>query len=233
MKEKDLKINRNIHVIYSKACKKIIRENIAKHYKADEQENVWNRVQLQYVSFLNDWKRDLGGKENFHNRRGGTYDSIMLMCYYYICNSVVTVKEIEEMECDLCLPAFKKLRFVDCNKPIFKKLMHRAFMVSKKKCDRWRDYVMNVSPFEKDKPIYYEFTSCPIADFAKRYNLLEVMPAMCNPDYLAMKLIHAKLIRKNTCSNGDRCDYTIVGDRDKFIKGHEEYIDEIRYIRNK
>ena len=46
---------------------------------------------------------------------------------------------------------------------------------------------MNVAPYEKGKPIYYEFTECPVAEFAKKYGLLEVMPALCNPDYTAME----------------------------------------------
>ncbi|WP_418841421.1 hypothetical protein [Ruminococcus sp.] len=28
------------------------------------------------------------------------------------------------------------------------------------------------------------------------------LPAMCNPDYTAMELIHARLVRKTTCANG-------------------------------
>ena len=55
----------------------------------------------------------------------------------------------------------------------------------------------------------------------------EVMPAMCNPDYTAMELIHARLIRKTTCANGCVCDYTICGDKDEeYLKQHEEYIDD-------
>lgn len=84
------------------------------------------------------------------------------------------------------------------------------------------------------KPIYYEFTKCPIADFAREHNLSEVMPAMCNPDYTAMELIHARLVRKTTCANGCVCDYTIYGDKDEeYLKQHEEYIDDEGYRRNK
>ena len=46
--------------------------------------------------------------------------------------------------------------------------MHRAFVRAKSGCDRWRDYEMTVAPYETDKPIYYEFTSCPAAEFAMR-----------------------------------------------------------------
>ncbi len=138
------------------------------------------------------------------------------------------------MEGNLFLPAFKNLKFVDCNKPIYKKLMYWSFALSKKKCDKWDDFDMNVAPYKKDEPIYYELTKCPIADFAREHNLSEVMPAMCNPDYTAMELIHARLVRKTTCANGCVCDYTICGDKDEeYLKQHEEYIDDEGYRRNK
>ena len=69
--------------------------------------------------------------------------------------------------------------------------------------------------------------------FAKKHDLLEVMPALCNPDFEAMELIHARLVRKTTCSNGCKCDYTICGDRDEFLNAHPEYRDEAGYRRNR
>lgn len=103
---------------------------------------------------------------------------------------------------------------------------------SEKKCNAWHDYEMSVAPYEKDKPIYYEFTACPIAEFVKQHDLLEVMPAICNPDYAAMELLHAWLMRTTTCADGCKCDYTICGDRDEYLKEHPEYVDEAGFRRN-
>ena len=233
MKDSELKFDSNCHVLYSKQCKKEIQEKIALHYPECEREKIWERVQTQYVDFLSDWRTDLGGKKNFHNGKGGTYDCIALMAYYSVCKDVTSLKEIEEMEGNLFLTAFRKMNFVDCNKPFFKKLMYLSFLNAKKQCDKWGDYEMYVAPFSKDGPIYYEFTQCPAAQFAKQHNLLEVMPALCNPDFEAMELIHAKLVRTTTCSNGAKCDYTICGDKDGYCKDHPEYRDEAGYRRNK
>ena len=63
-------------------CKKEIRAKIALHYPEAEREAVWEQVQRQYADFLSDWRTDLGGKKNFHNGVGGTYDCIAIMCYY-------------------------------------------------------------------------------------------------------------------------------------------------------
>ena len=146
MKDSQLKFDRTCHVLYSKPCKRQIQEKIALHYPADEREAVWTRVQIQYENFLADWRTDLGGKKNFHNGRGGTYDCIALMAYYVVCRDVTSLAEIEKMEGSLFLPAFRKLRFVNVNHPFFKKLLHRAFLNAKRRCDKWGDYDMHVAP---------------------------------------------------------------------------------------
>ena len=57
--------------------------------------------------------------------------------------------------------------------------MYRAFSTAQKHCDTWRDYEMSVAPYETDKPIYYEFTACPAAEFAKQFGFADIMPALC------------------------------------------------------
>ena len=234
MKDNELQFDRSCHALYSGSCKKQIRSKIALHYPENEREAVWERVQRQYVDFLSGWRTDLGGKRNFHNGAGGTYDCIAIMSYYAVCREATSFREIEEIEENLILPAFRKLsKFVDCNRPLFKKLMYRSFQNAEKQCGKWRDYEMRVAPFRKNEPIYYEFTACPAAEFAKRHDLLEVMPALCNPDYAAMELIHARLVRKTTCANGCKCDYAICGDKDPYLNDHPEYRDEAGYRRNR
>lgn len=175
MKDSALKFDRRCHVIYSPACGKSIRRAIALHYPPEERENVWERVQLRYVEFLGKMRTDLGGRKNFHNGRGGTYDCVALTAYYDVCRKVSSIEEIEKMTCALILPAFRRLRFVNCNNPFMKMLMYRAFLNAKKQCDRWGDYKMNLKPFSPDKPIRYEFTECPVAEFAKRRDF----PRLC------------------------------------------------------
>ena len=232
MKNEDLQFDRNCHVLYSKECETEIKSKIALHYPQDKREKVGTKVQLQYAEYLKTWRTDLGGKKNFHNGKGGTYDCIAIMTYYAMCKNVTNFREIEEMEEDLILPSFKKLKFVDCNKPFWQTLMYKAFSTAKKKCDKWHDYEMNVSPRKKGEPIYYEFTACPAAQFAKQFGLAEIMPALCNVDYKSMELIRAKLIRKGTCVDGDKCDYTICGDKSDYAAAHPEYVDEKGFRRN-
>ena len=177
MKDSELQFDRTCHVLYSKPCKKEILAKIALHYPEAEREAVWEKVQQQYVEFLSDWRTDLGGKKNFHNGAGGTYDCIAILSYYAACRTVTSFREIEEMEENLILPSFRKLKFVDCNKPFFRKLMYKAFTRAKSLCDQWHDYEMDVAPFVPDKPIYYEFTACPAAEFANCADLDSAPPS--------------------------------------------------------
>ncbi|MFR7742495.1 MAG: hypothetical protein ACLU3I_03785 [Acutalibacteraceae bacterium] len=82
---------------------KEILAKIALHYPEAEREAVWEKVQRQYVEFLSDWRTDLGGKKNFHNGAGGTYDCIAILSYYAACRTVTSFREIEEMEENLIL----------------------------------------------------------------------------------------------------------------------------------
>ena len=59
------------------------------------------------------------------------------------------------------------------------------------------------------------------------------MPALCNVDFAAMELLHARLVRTTTCVDGCQCDYTICGDQDPYAKEHPEYRDENGYRRNR
>ena len=111
--------------------------------------------------------------------------------------------------------------------------MYKAFVRAKSGCDKWHDYEMSVAPYETSKPIYYEFTSCPAAEFAVRHGLTDIMPALCNVDFASMELLHARLVRTSACVDGCRCDYTICGDKDPYLKEHPEYRDEAGFRRNK
>lgn len=191
------------------------------------------RVQERYVEYLSSLHADLGGKRNLHNGKGCTYDCIALMSYYSVCESAAALSEIGEMEENLILPSFRKLEFVDCNKPFWRRLMYMAFRSAERASRRWQDYKMNLSPYDENKPIRYELTACPVAEFAKKHGLEDVIPALCNVDYKAMELIGAKLIRTGTYVDGARCDYTICGSWNEYALLHPEYRDEAGFIRNR
>ncbi len=226
MKDTDLVFDRNCHVLYSKPCKKAILKYVKIHYPKDKVDEIFTKIQLKYIDYLKDYRTDLGGKKNMHNGVGGTYDSIAVFCYYEIMKDVTSKEEIEKLYEDLFLGSFKKLKFVDFNKKIYKKLMYKAFQGAKKSCDKFKDFDMVIEPYTEGKPIRYHFNTCPTYEFARDYGFLDILPVLCNIDYTAMALLKAKLIRPTTLSNGNCCDYIFYGDKDPRISEFEEFRDE-------
>ena len=160
MKDNELKFDRNCHVLYSKKCRKAIEKYIAVHYPENKREEIFTAVQHQFENWLKTYRTDLGGKKNFHNGTGGTYDNIMVLAYYEICSDVTSFDEIEELYGGIFLDSFKKLSFVNCNKKLYKKLMYKAFTSAKKRCDKWHDYEMDVEPYRENEPIRYRLSGC-------------------------------------------------------------------------
>ncbi len=217
---------------YSAKCGQYVYKCIEENY-LENPEEIFKSVNAEYETMVAKLPDEWCFDKNFHNKQGGTYDCIMLFALYKMCRDKVTVKKIEEINNELFLPSFRKLSFINYNHKFLKPLMHKIFKSSQKRCEEFHDFEMHVADYDKTKPLYYDFTFCPIADFAKRHDLIEVMPAICNGDYYAMELIGAKLIRKCTCATDDYCDYTIVGSKDPSLKDHEEYIDDMGFIRNR
>lgn len=234
MKEKDLQIDRKCHAVYSKKCKKEILKKIRMHYPLEKVNEVFEQVQHRYEKYLSEFgRKDLGGDKNFHNKKAGTYDCIMIVSYYAVCRDKTSFKEIEEMTRNITVGSFSKLGFVNIDKPIFKRLMFKAFSGAAKQCDKWKDYTMVLEPYSKEKPLHYCFTSCPFADFVHQFGMEEIAGALCNVDYASIEAMNVRLLRRHTCVESDHCDYTFYSPNDPYLKEHPEYVDEMGFIRNR
>lgn len=237
MDEKNLDFDRKKHVCYSQKVKEVIQEHLRMRYPSEEADRLWEKIQLQYAAFLKDLPY-LGGKKCTHNGTGGTYDCIAIFAFYEVQEKKPSLEELYEMNNQTFLPAFEALgKLVNANNGFLLRLMHAAFVsVAKRDNERINEipngYIMRVEPYDKEEGIHYRFDRCPLAEFAKAHGYLELMPAFCNGDYLAMELMHAGLIRRYTCANSDVCDYWIVGDKSPHLKEHPKKTDEKGYWYN-
>lgn len=238
MKEKELDIDLKRHVCYSKKVKKVIQKRLKEQFDAEKAEKIWEKIQLKYVEYLKN-QPYLGGRKNGHNAAGGTYDCFALFAYYEVMERKPGIQEIYDMDNEVLLPAFKTLgKIFNVNHQWQLKLLNKIFAMTAKKdlkaIKKCPDgYVMYVDPFDEDTGIHYRFEKCPIAEFAKTHDLLEIMPAICNGDYPAMELLHAGLIREKTCANSDVCDYWIVGDKSRYLKEYPKQTNSEGYVYNK
>ncbi len=61
---------------------------------------------------------------------------------------------------------------------------------------------------------YYHFTHCPLNDYARRHDMIDILPVMCEIDHMTAALMHAKLHREQTlATGGTKCDYWFYGDK--------------------
>ena len=249
MDEKDLIFDRKKHVLYSQQLKSLVLEKLKSRYSDNEVLTKWEKIQKLYLEYLKDLPY-LGGPKNRHNKKGGTYDCIAMMCYYEcerksppLNNLKFAINELYEMNNSLFVPDFQRMgKILNANSPLGRKILHLAFKITskldKKVADKAKEfnnettgYIMEVAPPQKDK-VSYKFHRCPIAEFAKSKGFLPIMPAFCNGDYPALSQIHGTLIRKHTCANSDSCDFLIVGDKSQQAKEHTQRENDAGYYYN-
>ena len=73
-----------------------------------------------------------------------------------------------------------------------------------------------MNPRGREKGIAFDLVSCPLADFARKHGYTEIMPVLCDFDYLTASLIHAHLFREHTVATGSPyCDYWYLGDKEQ------------------
>ena len=231
----DIDIDLRKHMLWSRRTEKAIRKDIGKRYP-DRQEEIWKGAVARYAEYLKE-QPYIGGRKN--RQAEGVYDSIMILSYYASLPERISKEELEEINNNAFLPVYARLEGkVDANNPMILRIMHLAFRIVarsvRKHEDRWPgNYHMEVKPYDREDGITYCFHSCPIADFARRVGLEDMMPCICNADYPMLGEMKAGLIRHHTCANGDCCDYHIVGNMSRQLKEHPVYRDEEGYLRNK
>ncbi|MCR5795066.1 MAG: L-2-amino-thiazoline-4-carboxylic acid hydrolase [Solobacterium sp.] len=223
MKEKDLPFDRSKHAVYSKNAKRCVQRLLRCCYDRKEAEEMWEKVQLQYCEYLKDEPalKDL-------KITASIYDPILVFAWHAAVPEKPAREFVQQEICRSFFGSFELLgKVFDLNR---KPDMRLAAMIFRKANDiRIKEirrfpasFRMGYYAFDRqNNAVRYSFTQCPNAEFAKRHNMEDVLPLMCNCDHLAMQKIHACLIREGTCVTADRCDYCIVGDRDPIAAGYE------------
>lgn len=231
MKEKELQFDRKKHCLYSKKAKKLIREYLYHEFGKDRAEELWEKIQLKYVEYVNDCP-DVGGKRN--NHAAAIYGSLFVFAFCEIAVPDKSIEELQPLVYKIFMEdAFNVLgRIFDLNKNSHMKLADKVFTKSGEK-DQMQEkqypagFITVLEPFdETNQAIRYHFTQCPNAEFAKKHGLTKWMPLLCNCDYLGMSRLGCELIRHGTCTNGDKCDYYMVGSSNPIVKEHPRKVDK-------
>ncbi len=224
----------NDHVQISELpyCKPV-RQWLTKRY-GRQAEEVWEKVVERYNSYLTDLS-DYGGKKNGHAM--AIYGGLLIFALYPSLPDQPPVSELSDFVRNLFMGHFTRLgKVFNLNRPFDMWLIDKVFRRSGNR-DR-RDIVdypegfINVDePYERKNHVArYQFTQCPNSEFAKKHDLLHVLPLLCNSDFFGIEQIHGTLIRRGTCGNSDRCDYCVVGCNNPIADDYEIVTDETGFL---
>lgn len=193
-------------------------------------EPIIQQIGESYNTYLKDLP-DYGGKKNNHAR--AIYGAVLVFSWVQALPDDVPISELQGFVQEMFMGAFKALgKVLDINRPldmrlasiIFSKSAHADHEQAKQYLDT---FIAELEPYDvKNHAVRYSFTQCPNAQFAKKYNLLHILPLLCNSDFYGISQIHGKLIRFSTCGNGNICDYLIVGNQNPIAKEYETVMDE-------
>ncbi len=164
---------------------------------------------------------DIGAKNPMaHN----IYMSFVFMAIWKAADGAITPDDMRSMTRELL--DMKIVRTVmgsglDVNEPEDMARLKKKFH----KCAEWAEnhpeykdttWDFNFDDTLHESGIYYHFTRCPLNDYARTYGYLEILPVMCELDYLLAGMYHARLYREQTLAGGGTiCDYWFVGDQEQ------------------
>jgi hypothetical protein len=134
----------------------------------------------------------------------------------------------------------RNIEFLTANNKVLMKVvtgvMRLVFAPMNRKVDSgawsnaWR---VKINPDKPKEGLQMVLVGCPIVDFAKKHGYMDLMPAMCNPDYGNMPELGIHLIRPKTVGMGyGICDYHMVGDHSEFAKLSPVREDEKGFLVN-
>lgn len=203
-------------------------------YGKTDGQKIWEVTCKQYDHYLKELP-DYGGKKNPHAL--SIFGSILVFSLYPLLPDQPPVEELQELVTHLFMASFEKLgKIFDLNRNFDIWLIDKVFhIVGKKDQKHYLQYPAsfnNISePYDKENHVArYHFLQCPNAEFAKKYNLMHILPLFCNADYWGISQLHGTLIRQGTCGNCDKCDYCIVGSNNPLAKEYEIVKDEKGFL---
>lgn len=203
-------------------------------YGEEQGAAIWRATAAQYDEYLKDLP-DYGGKKANHAL--AIYGALLIFSLYPLLPDQPPVEDLQDFVQNLFMGSFRKLgRIFDLNRGLDMRLINAIFQNSGKKdqknaAQHPAAFYTVTEPYDwENRAARYCFTQCPNAEFAKKHNLLHVLPLFCNSDYWAIRQLHGTLIRCGTCGNAEKCDYCVAGSESALAKQYEIVKDENGFL---
>ncbi len=217
----------------SKYCA-AVQDWLNTRYGAAEGAKIWEQVCIQYNRYLEE-SPDYGGKKANHSF--AIYGALLIFSLYPLLPDQPPIEELQEFVTHMFMGSFESMgKIFNLNRKCDMWLIDQVFQKSGRKDQKLYQehpagFCTVLEPYDKQhQASRYHFTQCPNAEFAKKHDLLHVLPLFCNSDYWGISQIHGTLIRCGTCGNSDRCDYCVVGSENPMAKQYEIVKDEAGFL---
>ena len=204
---------------YWKMLMPYLKKSLNRRYGKEYTKDLIEKADAEYRDMLQ--RADDVGADN--PMASNLYECLVFLAIWKVAHGKISVEELREISVDVMSTPFFKLMglVINGNKKSGMKRL-RAMM---EKDAAWLEdhpqyksvsWDFNFDETKHEDGFYYHFTQCPLNTFARREGYEEVLPVMCDIDYLTAKLMHLKLHREQTLvSGGSVCDYWFVGDQTK------------------
>ena len=196
-----------------------IKKSIIRRYGREYTKNLLEKADKEYRDML--CKVDDVGEDN--PMASNIYECLVFLALWKAADGRISVNELREISVEVMSTPFFKLMglIINGNKASgiqrIRKMMEKnaAWLEAHPQYKKY-SWDFNFDETKHRDGFYYHFTQCPLNTFARREGYLEVLPVMCDIDYLTAKLMHIELHREQTLAGGgERCDYWFVGDKVK------------------
>ena len=216
--------------LYPENYNVMVMDWLKARYGIEQAETIWKTMEETYLSYLEDLP-ELGGKKNGH--ASAIYGGLLVFSLYPSLPDQPPIEDLENLVQTMFMGPFTTLgKVFNLNRSadmwLIDKVFHSVGRRDRKDAKQYPDGFIQVpEPYDRaHRAARYHFTQCPNAEFAKRHNLLHVLPLLCNSDFFGIGEIHGQLIRCGTCGNSDKCDYLVVGSENALAKEYETVKDE-------
>lgn len=204
---------------YWKLLMPFLKRRIKKRYGKEYTKELLVKADGVYRDMLN--RVDDVGEDN--PMASNIYECLVVLAVWKAADGKISVGDLREICVDMfSMPVLKVVGlFVNGNKDKGVKKFRAMIQKDAAWLDEHPQYKdvswdFNIDDTKHEEGFYYHFTQCPLNNFARREGCLEVLPVMCDVDFLTAKLMHFKLHREHTLASGGKvCDYWYVGDKSK------------------
>lgn len=196
-----------------------VKKSVTKRYGKEYTTALMQKTHEEYKDMLR--RIDDVGKDN--PMASNIYECLIFLALWKAADGRISIEELREISVEiLSMPVLKLMGlFVNGNKASgvqrVRKMMEKdAQWLEQNPQYKKYSWDFNFDETKHKDGFYYHFTQCPLNNFARKEGYLEVLPVMCDIDYLTAKLMHFTLHREQTLAGGGtKCDYWFVGDKIK------------------